>query len=159
MSTAAAEPVSPASDVVTAVEGLTERASGVTVTHVTADGTLGGDGTAVLTVEEEAAIGRADAVVVVNLVQDGSPDQQSANRQYGASMLGAMAEGGYGPLHMGAAVRVERDYDFDSVAIVYYPGVDFFADMATSDFFQGIVGDKQLADTQAVLTVPVLDRL
>ena len=101
----------------------------------------------------------ADAVVVVNLIQAGTPEQQAANRSYGGRMLGAMAEGGYGPLHMGEAVSVESDYDFDSVAIVYYPGVDFFADMATSDFFQGIVGDKQLADTQAVLTVPILDRL
>jgi len=101
----------------------------------------------------------ADAVVIVNLIREGTPEQAAANRRYGGSMLGAMAEGGYGPLHVGRAVRVERDYDFDSVAIVYYPGVDFFAEMATSRFFQGIVGNKQLADTQAVVTVPILDRL
>ena len=101
----------------------------------------------------------ADAVVIVNLLQDGTPEQVAADRRYAMSMLGAMAEGGYGPLHMGRAVAVESDYDFDTVAIVYYPGVDFFADMATSHFFQGIVGDKQLGDTQAVITVPILHRL
>jgi hypothetical protein len=101
----------------------------------------------------------ADAVVIVNLIQEGTPEQVAADRRYALSMLGAMAEGGYGPLHMGRAVTVERDYEFDTVAIVYYPGVGFFADMATSRFFQGIVGDKQLGDTQAVVTVPILHRL
>ena len=107
---------------------------------------------------EETELG-AHAVVVVNLMKDGTPDQQAANRRYGASMFGAMAEGGFGPLHIGEAVRIERDYHFDTVALVYYPGVEFFADMMTSDFFQGIYGDKRLEDTQAVITVPILDRL
>jgi len=106
----------------------------------------------------ERALG-AEAIAIVNLVKSGTPEQQAADRRYGASMLGAMAEGGYGPMHVGRAVRVERDYDFDRVMIVYYPGVDFFADLAQSEFFQSIVGDKQLGDTQAVITVPILDRL
>jgi len=107
---------------------------------------------------EERELG-GDAVVIVNLLKDGSPEQQAANRGYGLAMFGAMAEGGYGIMHIGQAVRVERDYDFDQVAIVYYPGVDFFVDMIRSEFFQGISGDKQLGDTQAIITVPILDRL
>lgn len=107
---------------------------------------------------EERELG-AHAIVIVNLLKEGTPEQRAANRRYGASMFGAMAEGGYGPLHIGAAVRIERDHDFDQVALVYYPGVGFFADMVQSDYFQGIVGDKQLGDTQAVITVPILDRL
>ena len=106
----------------------------------------------------EAELG-ADAVVIVNLIKEGAAQEQAANRSYGLAMLGAMAEGGYGPLHIGRAVTVEGDALFDSVAIVYYPGVEFFAEMVQSDFFQGIAGDKQLGDTQAVITVPVLDRL
>ena len=35
----------------------------------------------------------------------------------------------------------------------------YFADMIRSSFFQGIIGDKQLADTQATVTVPILSRL
>jgi len=62
-------------------------------------------------------------------------------------------------MHMGAAVQVEKNYDFDHVMIVYYPGVQFFADMMTSEYYQAIFGDKQLADTQAIITVPILDRL
>jgi hypothetical protein len=49
--------------------------------------------------------------------------------------------------------------EFDRVALVYYPGVQYFADMMRSRFYRDIVGDKQLADTQASITVPVLDRL
>lgn len=101
----------------------------------------------------------ANAAVVVNLQKTGSPEQQASDRGYVGRMMSAMAEGGYGPMHLGPAVRVERDYDFDSVAIVYYPGVQFFADMLRSEFFQGIIGGKQLGDTQATITVPILDRL
>ena len=60
--------------------------------------------------------------------------------------------------HLGT-VRVEGEASFDNVAIVYYPGVRFFADMLRSEFYQGIFGDKQLGDTQIVITVPILDRL
>jgi hypothetical protein len=71
-------------------------------------------------------------------------------------MIGAMAERGCGPMHMGRAVTLEGDADFDDVAIVYYPGVAYFAEMLGSNFFQGIIGDKQLGDTQATVTVPIL---
>ena len=101
----------------------------------------------------------ADAIVIVNLIKAGTAEERAANRRYGAPMLGAMAEGGYGPIHLGAAVRVEREHDFDDVVLVYYPGVQFFADLVRSTFYQAIYGDKQLGDSQANITVPILDRL
>ncbi len=99
------------------------------------------------------------AVVVVNLIKRGSSEQNAADAAYTGRMFGLMAEGVHGPMHVGSAVTLERGTDFDRVALVYYPGVDYFADMVTSTFYQGIVGGKQLADTQASITVPVLDRL
>ena len=35
----------------------------------------------------------------------------------------------------------------------------YFAELLSSEFFLGIIGDKQLGDTQAVPTVPILSRL
>lgn len=99
------------------------------------------------------------AVVVVNLARYGTPEQQEADRRYARRMLGLMAEGGHGPLHLGGAVALSGDATYDHVALVFYPGVDYFADMARSRFYQGIVGDKQLGDTQASITVPLLERL
>ena len=65
----------------------------------------------------------------------------------------------HGPMHMGSAVTLEGDASFKTVAIVYYPGVSYFAKLVSSRFFLGIIGDKQLGDTQAVPTVPILSRL
>lgn len=101
----------------------------------------------------------ARAVMVVNLMKEGNREQRAANRGYGMRMMGMMAEGGHGPMHMGRAVRLEGDPSFDSVAIVYYPGVEHFAAMVRSRFFQGIIGGKQLGDTQASVTVPILAKL
>jgi hypothetical protein len=101
----------------------------------------------------------ARAVAIVNLIKHGTPEQRAADRGYTGRMLGAMAEGGYGPMHLGRAVSVEADHDFDDVVIVYYPGVPFFADMLRSQFFQGIIGGKQLGDTQSTITVPILELL
>ncbi|AOW93714.1 hypothetical protein BFN03_16540 [Rhodococcus sp. WMMA185] len=107
---------------------------------------------------EEVEFG-AHAIVIVNLIKRGTREQRSADRRYTTAMFSAMAEGGYGPLHVGRPVRVERNYEFDAVALVYYPGVEFFIDLTRSEYFQAIYGDKQLGDTQAVITVPILDRL
>ena len=103
---------------------------------------------------EESELG-ARAIVIVNLIRRGTREQRRADRRYTMAMFGAMAEGGYGPLHIGQAVQVERDYEFDAVVLVYYPGVAFFVDLVHSDYFQGIYGDKQLGDSQAVITVPI----
>jgi hypothetical protein len=45
------------------------------------------------------------------------------------------------------------------VAIVYYPGVDYFHSMIRSRFYQHIIGRKQLVDNQSSVTVPILHRL
>lgn len=99
------------------------------------------------------------AVAVVNLLRHGTPEQQAADQAYGFAMAGLFAEQAHGPMHMGRAVTLEGGAQFDRVAIVYYPGVDYFIAMARSTFFNGIVGDKQPGDTLAVPTVPILDRL
>ncbi|MDJ0790126.1 MAG: hypothetical protein QNK05_25305 [Myxococcota bacterium] len=100
-----------------------------------------------------------DAVLVANLLKRGTPAQAAADRAYGMRMLAMMAEAPCGIMHMGRAVSLDPAVEFDQVALVYYPGVQFFADMARSTFFQGIVGDKQLGDTEATVTVPILERL
>ncbi len=100
-----------------------------------------------------------DALVVLNFIQAGTPEQQAADRAYGFEMLSLMAKRGYGPMHMGRAVTLEGDARFDNVAIVYYPGVDYFADMIQSEFFLGIVGNKQLGDSLAAPSVPLLPHL
>lgn len=97
------------------------------------------------------------AAVVVNLQRRGTPEQDAHDARYTSPMLGLMAERGYGPLHLGEAVALPGNYDFDRVAIVYYPGTDYFADMFASTFYQSILGDKQLGDNQSTITVPVLD--
>jgi hypothetical protein len=101
----------------------------------------------------------AHAVVVANLLREGTAANAAADRRYTAQMFGVMAEGVHGPMHVGAAVPLAPGDEFDRVALVYYPGVQYFADMLRSRFYREIVGDKQLADTQASITVPVLDRL
>ena len=95
----------------------------------------------------------------MNLQKHGNAEQRASDSAYGNRMMDGMAEGGYGPMHLGPAVRVEADHDFDQVVLVYYPGVEFFADLARSTFFQGIIGGKSLGDTQTNLTVPILERL
>ena len=59
-------------------------------------------------------------------------------------MMATMARGGHGPLHMGATVTLEGDARFDMVAFVYYPGVQYFHNLAGNTFFRNIIGDKQL---------------
>jgi len=68
-----------------------------------------------------------------------------------------IAEMGNGPTHIGEAVTLEGEADFDQVVIVYYPGVEYFAEMIQSEFFAGIVGGKQ--DTLSSPTVPSLPHL
>ncbi len=70
-------------------------------------------------------------------------------------MLDLMAERGYGPMHIGKTIHLEAGFDFDRVAIVYYPGVDYFADLVSSAFYQRIFSNKQLGDSQAVITAPL----
>jgi hypothetical protein len=97
--------------------------------------------------------------VVLNFIKDGNAEQQAANAGYGRAMTGLMAETGSGPMHIGPAVTLEGGADFDQVAIVFYPGTDFFADMIESEFYTGISGGKQLGDTLASPSVPLLPHL
>ena len=99
------------------------------------------------------------AVLVFNLVLHGDRQQQEANRSYGGKMLARMAALAHGPMHLGSGVTVEGKARFEEIVIVYYPGVDYFTQMVRSQFFQTIVGDKQLGDTMAVPTVPILNQL
>jgi len=100
-----------------------------------------------------------DALVVLNFTKAGSADQQAANSGYGSAMMSLMAEKGYGPMHIGSAVTLEGGADFDQVVIVYYPGSQYFADMVQSEFFTSIVGGKQLGDSLASPSVPLLPHL
>ena len=102
---------------------------------------------------------RDDAVVIVNWLLPGTAEQQAADRAYGGEMIRGMAEGGYGPMHMGRAVTVEGDSEFRQFAAVYYPGIDHMQAMIGSGFMNGIARGKQLGDTLAVATIPVLSKL
>lgn len=100
-----------------------------------------------------------EAVVIFNLMQPGNEDQRSANSSYGRKMMTRMAALAHGPVHIGKAVPLEGEARFEQVAVVYYPGVRYFAELVGSRFFQGIIGDKQLGDTLVVPTVPILSQL
>jgi hypothetical protein len=100
-----------------------------------------------------------DAVVIFNLIEPGDSAQQKANRRYGMSMFSSMAEGGYGPVHVGRAVGVEGEARFSQFVAVYYPGIDHVQAMVGSTFMNRIGSGKQLGDSLAVATVPVLSKL
>lgn len=102
---------------------------------------------------------REDAVVVVNLIQPGTAEQQAADRSYSREMMRGMAEGGYGPMHMGSATRVEGEHRFKQFVAVYYPGIDYMHAMIGSTFINRIGAGKQLGDTLAVASIPVLSEL
>ena len=100
-----------------------------------------------------------DAVVIVNLLQPGTPEQRAADSAYTRRMMGLFATGGYGPMHLGAAVPLEGEARFRNVGIVYYPGVEHMKALIHSSFMARIGGDKQPGDSLAVVTVPILSRL
>ncbi len=100
-----------------------------------------------------------DAIVNVNFVKYGDSEQADANTSYGNEMSNLYAEGGHGPVHMGKAIKLEGDAEFDLVGLVYYPGLQYFADMVQSTFYTGIYSNKQLGDTLVSITVPILQLL
>ena len=102
---------------------------------------------------------REDAVVIVNLIQPGTAEQQAADNAYTGAMMRGMAEGGYGPMHMGRAVLVEGEHRYKQFVAVYYPGIDHMHAMIGSTFINRVGPGKQLGDTLAVATIPVLDKL
>jgi len=100
-----------------------------------------------------------DAVVVFNLILRGDEAQRSADKDYSQQMMSLMAEGSYGPMHVGEAVTVEGNADFMAFLAVYYPGIDHIQAMFGSSFFNRISSGKQLGDSLAVATIPVLSKL
>jgi hypothetical protein len=102
---------------------------------------------------------RDDAVVVVNLIQPGTAEQRAADNAYSAEMTRGMAEGGYGPMHMGRAIAVEGEHRYRTFAAVFYPGIDHMHAMIGSTFINRVGPGKQLGDTLAVATIPVLGKL
>jgi hypothetical protein len=106
----------------------------------------------------ESTLG-ARGAVVVNLMKRGSAAQGRSDARYAGAMQDLMADRGYGPLHLAKAEALPGDFNFDNVAIVYYPGTNYFADMFGSTFYQGILPNKQLGDNQSTITVPILDLL
>ena len=98
-------------------------------------------------------------MVVVNFVRHGTPEQRERDAGYVREMLGLMAEQAHGPMHIGRAVTLQGDARYDQIALVYYPGAAYFAQMLQSRFYGGILGDKQLGDSLAIITAPILDRL
>ena len=100
-----------------------------------------------------------DALVIINFQKLGDARQKSANSKYGNSMMSMLSEVGHGPVHMGRAVSLEDDVDFDQVVIVSYPGIKYFTEMVQSKFYTGIFGGKQLGDDLSSPTVPILQHL
>jgi len=102
---------------------------------------------------------REDAVLVINLIQPGTAEQRAADNAYTGAMMRGMAEGAHGPMHMGAAVCVEGEHRYKHFAAVYYPGIDHMHAMVGSTFMNRVGPGKQLGDTLAVGTIPVLAKL
>jgi len=100
-----------------------------------------------------------NAMVIVNFQKDGTAAQKKADAGYTHEMVSLMAEVGHGPMHMGRAVSLEDDVDFDRVVLVYYPGFKYFVDMVQSKFYTGVFGGKQLGDNLSTPTVPILQHL
>ncbi len=102
---------------------------------------------------------REDAILVVNLIEPGTAEQQAADNAYTGAMMRGMAQGGYGPMHMGRAVAVEGEHRYRQFVAVYYPGIDHMHAMIGSTFINRVGPGKQLGDTLAVATIPVLAKL
>jgi len=98
-------------------------------------------------------------LVVYSLVKRGNREQQADNEVFGRKIASRMAALGHGPLHVGRPVALEDFARFDQVFVIQYPSAAYYADLLASQFFQSITGKKQMADTLAVFTIPITDRL
>ena len=97
--------------------------------------------------------------MIFNLIEPGDAEERRADRGYTQQMARGMAEGVYGPMHWGRAVTVEGDARFKQFAAVYYPGIDHMQAMIGSTYMNRIGSGKQLGDSLAVATIPVLSKL
>lgn len=100
-----------------------------------------------------------DAIVIVNFQKFGTDEESEANSGYANKLGKLFAEVGHGVTHIGRAVELEGDAEFDQVVLVYYPGLQYFFDMVRSTFYTGIYSSKQLGDTLSTITVPILQLL
>ena len=93
------------------------------------------------------------------MILNGDEAQRSADKTYSAQMMSLMSRGLFGPMHVGRAVTVAGNADFDGFAAVYYPGIEYMQAMFASSFMNRISGGKQLGDSLAVATIPILSKL
>jgi len=98
-------------------------------------------------------------LVVYSLVKRGNPEQQVNHALFGRQMASRMAVLGHGPLHMGRAVALEDFARFDQVLVIHYPSANYFAELLSSQFFAGVIGQNLLGDSMTVFTIPITDRL
>jgi hypothetical protein len=102
---------------------------------------------------------RDDAVVIVNLIRPGSTEEQDADRAYIATHARGMAEGAQGPMHMGRRRHGRRRQPLRAIRGRLLPGIDHMHAMVGSTFMDRIVRGKQLGDSLALATNPVLAKL
>ena len=100
-----------------------------------------------------------EGLVIYNLYKRGSSQQRAAYAAYGRQMSVRMAALGHGPLHIGRSVALEGRARFDQVVVIQYPGAGYYADLLSNQFYQSIVGKRQLSDSLSVVTIPITDRL
>jgi hypothetical protein len=98
-------------------------------------------------------------LVVYSLVKRGKPEQQANHALFSRQMASRMAALGHGPLHMGRAVALEDIARFDQVLVIQYPSANYFAELLTSQYFAGVIGENLLGDSLSVFTIPITDRL
>ena len=101
----------------------------------------------------------SDGLVVFSLIKRGNAEQRKAHEVYSRQMMSRMSTMDHGPLHIGHAVGIQGNARFDDAYIVHYPSANYFADLLSSEFYQGIVQGKQVADTVVVPTIPITDQL
>lgn len=120
-------------------------------------------------VQVEKAFGRVgerarDAIVVMNLLID-HKDAEIARRnaRYGMRMMRMLGEQGAGAMHFGTAEAVPGQpvlkEPWENVAMVYYPGKQFFLDLMRSTFWNSTGPGKKQGDTEVVITAPWPDLL
>jgi hypothetical protein len=98
-------------------------------------------------------------LVVYSLVKRGNRAQQADYADFGREMASRMAALGHGPLHIGRPVALEEFARFDQLLVIQYPSASYYADLLASQFCQRMTGEKVLADTLAVFTIPITDRV
>lgn len=100
-----------------------------------------------------------EGAVVFSLIKRRGPEHRDADRRFRRQMLALMAEGQVGPMHLGRAVALEGEHDFDTVAAVFYPNLQFLADLAGSELSRHLSAHEAAEDLHTVVTAPILYRL